>query len=166
VDLSDPSSSITLVCALAMIIGVFGVVVPMLPGLLLCWASVLAWAVLAADGGGRWVALGIATVVAAAGITLKYLWPGRNLKRSEVPNRSLLAGGVLGAIGFFLIPVIGLPIGFVVGIWAAERMRLGTFEAAWPSTKHALKAAGLAMLIELGAAGTIAATWVVALVVT
>jgi uncharacterized protein len=166
VDLSEPSSSITLICAIAMVVGVFGVVIPMLPGLLLCWAAVLAWAVLAADGWGRWVELGVATLIAIAGITLKYLWPGRNLKRSEVPSRSLLLGGLLGVVGFFLIPVVGLPIGFVAGIFLAERMRLGTNEAAWPSTKHAVKAAGLAMLIELTAAGLIAASWVLTLVVT
>jgi len=150
-----------------MIVGVFGVVVPMLPGLLLCWLSVIVWAIFGgADGWGRWVAVAVATLIAAAGITLKYLWPGRNLKRSDVPNRSLLAGGLLGIVGFFLIPVVGLPIGFIVGIWVAERMRLGAFDAAWPSTKHALKAAGLAMLIELTAAVTIAVTWAVTLVVT
>lgn len=163
VDLSDSQSSITLICGLAIVVGILGVVVPMLPGLLLCWLGVLAWAVLAADGWSRWVVLAVATLLAGAGTLVKYLWPGRNLKRGGVPTLSLLAGGVLGLIGFFVIPVVGLVIGFVLGLWLAERMRLGDSRRAWPSTKHALKAVGLSMLIELAAALGVAATWLLGL---
>ena len=60
----------------------------------------------------------------------------------------------------------GLVIGFVLGVWVAERARLGDFGKAWPSTKHALKAAGLAMLIELATALSIAGVWVLGLTVT
>jgi hypothetical protein len=54
----------------------------------------------------------------------------------------------------------------VLGVWLAERIRLGDARQAWPSTKHALKAAGLAMLIELGAGLFILASWLVGLAVT
>ncbi|HEX2358010.1 MAG TPA: DUF456 family protein, partial [Micromonosporaceae bacterium] len=60
-------------------------------------------------------------------------------------------------------PVVGLVIGFVLGVWLAERVRLGDARRAWPSTKHALKAAGLAMLIELGAGLTILVIWLAGL---
>ncbi len=166
-DLSDTGSTITILCGVAMVVGVLGVIIPMLPGLVLCWIAVAVWAIFAGvESGGRWVVLAIATMLAALGIVVKYAWPGRNLKRSGVPNMSLLAGGVLGLIGFFVIPVVGLFIGFVLGVWLAERFRLGDFQKAWPSTKHALKAAGLAMLIELATALAIAATWVAGLVAT
>jgi hypothetical protein len=97
---------------------------------------------------------------------VKYAWPGRNLKRTGVPNRSLITGGVLGLPGFFLIPVIGLFIGFVLGLWLAERIRLGGWKPAWPSTKHALQAVGLSMLIELAAGLIIGTVWVVGLLTT
>jgi len=167
VDLSDTGSSITVISTIAMVVGVLGVIIPMVPGLVLCWLAVAVWAIFGdVESAGRWVVLAIATMVAALGIVVKYAWPGRNLKRSGVPSLSLLAGGVLGLIGFFVIPVVGLPIGFVLGVWVAERMRLGDFAKAWPSTKHALKAAGLAMLIELATALSIAAIWVAGLVST
>ena len=57
-------------------------------------------------------------------------------------------------------------IGFVLGVWLAERARLGDARLAWPSTKHALRAAGLAMLIELAAAVGVALTWAVGLAAT
>lgn len=165
-DVTDTGSSITVICAIAMVVGVLGVIIPMVPGLVLCWAAVAVWAIFGAEGAGRWLVLGIATVVAALGIVVKYAWPGRNLKRAAVPTLTLLAGGALGLVGFFLIPVVGLPVGFVLGVFLAERIRLGDFAKAWPSTKHALKAAGLAMLIELATALAIATIWVTGLIAT
>jgi uncharacterized protein len=166
VDLTDMDSTVTLLCGLAIAAGVVGVVVPVLPGLLLCWLGVLAWAVFADGGWVKWLVFAVVTGLAAAGTVVKYLWPGRNLKRSGVPNRTLLAGGVLGLVGFFVIPIVGLVLGFVLGVWLAERVRLGDNQRAWPSTVYALKAAGLSMLIELAAALAIAATWGVGLLAT
>lgn len=166
-DLGDSGSSITFICALAMIVGVLGVIIPMVPGVVLCWASTIVWAIFGGVGSaGRWVVVAIATVVALLGLVAKYAWPGRNLKRSGVPGLTLLAGGALGLVGFFVIPIVGLPIGFILGVYLAEWKRMGDSKAAWPSTKSALKAAGLSMLIELSTALVIAGTWVVGLLAT
>lgn len=158
-DPTDINSTVTLICGLAILVGIVGVVVPVLPGLVLCWVSVLAWTLLAHAGPGRWAVLAVATVILAMGIVVKYVLPGRSLKNAGVPNRSLLAGGALGAVGFFVIPVVGLFLGFVLGIYLAEQVRLRSSGPAWQSTRHALKAAGLSVLIEGLAALGIAATW-------
>ena len=63
-------------------------------------------------------------------------------------------------------PVLGAFLGFVLGIYLAERIKLGAHAAAWPSTKHALKAVGLAMVIELFTGLAIATTWVISVAAT
>jgi uncharacterized protein len=135
-------------------------VIPVLPGLVLCYGAVLAWAIFADAGWGKWLVLGIATFWAVVGTVVKYAWPGRRMKQAGVPNWSILAGVGLGIVGFFVIPLVGLPVGFVAGIWLAEWARLNDPKKAWPSTVHALKATGLAMLVELAAGVLIAVTWV------
>jgi len=149
-------------CALAMVVGVIGVVVPVLPGLILCWATAVIWAAVT-DGPGwvRWLVVGLATVWVIVGTAVKYAWPGRRMKTAGVPTSTLFAGVALGLIGFFVIPVVGLPLGFVGGVWLAEARRTGGFDKAWPSTKAALLGTGLSMLVELGAALLVAATWAV-----
>ena len=101
-------------------------IVPVLPGLMLSWAGVLVWAIFADRGWGKWVVFGVATAIAVVGMVIKYAWPGRNLKRNGVPNLSLFVGGVLGIIGFFVVPVIGLLLGFVLGVYLSERIRLSS----------------------------------------
>ena len=164
-DLSDSGTTVNLVAGLVILLGVLGVIIPVLPGLLLCWAGVLFWALLSDAGNGRWVVLGLATLVALAGTVVKYLWPGQRLKSTGVPTMSMLAGGVLGLIGFFVVPVVGLVLGFILGLWLAERVRLGPGQA-WPSTKSALGAVGLALLVELAAALAVAVVWVFGLLAT
>jgi uncharacterized protein YqgC (DUF456 family) len=164
-DLGDSGGTITVISGIAIVVGVLGVLIPVLPGLLLCWLGVLLWAVLGDAGGGRWVVLALATVVAVAGTVIKYLWPGRRLKTTGVPTSSLVAGGVLGLIGFFVVPVVGLVLGFVLGVWLAERARLGPGRA-WPSTKQALAAVGLSMLVEFTVAIAIAVIWALGVLAT
>jgi uncharacterized protein YqgC (DUF456 family) len=147
------------------VVGLLGVVVPVLPGLLLVWGAVAVWAVVQQDL-TAWVALGVATVFLVAGSVAKYLLPGRRLRASGVPWRSLALGGVLGVVGFFVVPVLGLLIGFVLGVYLAELARLHDRRAAWPSTRAALVATGWSMLIELFSGLLMASTWVVAVLVS
>lgn len=163
-ELTGVEQVVTVLAGLAMVLGVLGVIVPVLPGLLLCWAGVLAWALFGGAGSGRWLVLALATGLALAGTVVKYAWPGRNLRRAGIPNRTLLVGGLLGLVGFFVIPVVGLVVGFVLGVWLAERLRLGSSQLAWPATWQAVRAAGLAVLIELAAAIGIAGIWVAGLI--
>ncbi len=142
----------------AIVVGLVGIVVFVVPGLLIVWAAVLVWA-LFEQTLLAWGVLAVATVVALAGTVVKYLLPGQRMRDAGVPGRSIVLGAVLGFVGFFLIPVVGLFIGFILGIFLAERIRLGGHGGAWPSTVHALKAVGLSILIELLAGLLIAASW-------
>jgi uncharacterized protein YqgC (DUF456 family) len=147
----------------AILAGLLGVLLPVVPGLLLCWAAVLVWALVDRTA-AAWAVLAVATVLFAASQVVKYLVPGRRLRSAGVPWGSLAAGGVLAVVGFFLIPVVGAVLGFVGGVYGAERLRLGAHAAAWPSTVRALQAVGLSVLIELGAGLLIAAAWLAAVV--
>jgi uncharacterized protein YqgC (DUF456 family) len=157
-------SGLEVLVALAIAVGLVGVLVPVLPGSLLVAAAVLLWATEKADATG-WVVAIVAVALLAAGAVVKYLVPGRRLQRAGVPPGTLLLGGALGVLGFFVVPIIGLPLGFVLGVYLSEWRRRGHREA-WPATVHALKAVGLGILIELGFGILAAATWAVGVVLT
>jgi uncharacterized protein YqgC (DUF456 family) len=148
-----------LLTGLAIAVGLVGIVVPVLPGSVLVLVAILVWAVLAATATG-WAVFAVATLLLAAGAVVKYAVPGRRLKADGVPNSTLLYGGVLGVVGFFVIPVVGLLIGFVLGVYLAELRRVGR-ALAWPTTRSALRAVGVSILIELGAGLLAALTWLV-----
>ena len=149
---------ITLICGFAIFVGVIGTVLPVLPGGVLIAVAVLVWAIVVQTLTG-WLVLAAVVLLITAGAVLKYLTAGKKMVSSGVPNMSLVAGGLLGIVGFFLIPVIGLLVGFIVGLGAAEYRRLGDWRAARSSSLTALGAVGIGILVELGAALLAAATW-------
>jgi len=156
------ASTLTVLAGLIIVIGLAGIVVPFLPGLPLVWGGVLLWALGRHDAAG-WLTLAVATGLLALGTIAKYLLPGRRLREAGVPGASLVAGGVLGVVGFFVVPVIGAVLGFVLGVYLSERIRLGG-GGAGASTRRALAAVGWSVAIELLAGLLIATTWVAALV--
>lgn len=158
-------SPLDLLVALAILVGLVGVIVPVLPGVLLVWAAVVVWSSERQDPTG-WLVLAVATVVLALGQVAKYVLPGRRLSRAGVPTSTTLAGAALGLVGFFVVPVLGLPLGFVLGVYLRERARLHRHDLALVSTRQALHAAGWSVLIELGTGLLIAATWVIGVVIS
>jgi uncharacterized protein YqgC (DUF456 family) len=155
----------TVIAALLVIAGLVGIILPVVPGLLLVLAGIAVWAVPRGDAVG-WTVLGVATAIIVLGSIAQYLLPGRRLKASGVPNRTIAAGVVLGIIGFFVVPVVGLFLGFVLGVYLAELARLRRHEAAWPSTRRALAAVGWSILIELATGLIAVAVWIGAIVLT
>ncbi|MCI0685959.1 MAG: DUF456 domain-containing protein [Sporichthyaceae bacterium] len=146
------------------LIGLLGVVIPVLPGLWPCWLALLIWALFESSVAG-WVVFGIATGLMVLSQIVKFVVPGKRMRDAGVPWRSMAVGGILGIVGFFLIPVVGLFLGFPLGVYLAERLRLGDHDRARASTVHAVKAMGLSILIELAAGLLMAVTWGIALVV-
>jgi len=144
--------------ALAILVGLLGTVVPILPGALLVAGAIAVWAFLTTGTTALAIALGALAIV-AAGQVLKYLVPGKQLKASGVPTWVLLAGAGGAVVGFFVIPVVGLVVGFVGGVFLAEALRLRTFTQAWPTTKQAMKSTGWSVLIEFGSCLLAAALW-------
>jgi uncharacterized protein YqgC (DUF456 family) len=150
--------------AIAIAVGLVGILLPILPGSVLVLAAIAVWA---SEVGGNtaWLVFAVATTFLAFGTIVKYAVPGRRLQVSGIPASTQWVGALGAVVGFFVVPVVGLFLGFVVGVYAAERHRVGA-RAAWPSTKAALRAVGLSILIELAAATLAAAVWVVGVVVT
>ena len=151
---------VELLVGLVILVGLVGIVVPILPGSILILGAVLVWS---ADQGARsaWLVFALVTTLLMVGAIVKYVVPGRGLRTAGVPNRTILLGGLLGIIGFFVLPVVGLVLGFVLGVYLSELQRVG-HDQAWPSTVAAVKAAGLSILVELAAALAAAGVWLVA----
>ncbi|MGV9822629.1 DUF456 domain-containing protein [Nocardia xishanensis] len=153
------------VIGLLILVGLVGIIVPILPGVILVFGAILAWAIMT-GGASAWAVFAISTVFLVVSGIVKYTWPGRKMKDAGVSNRALFLGAVLGVVGFFVIPIVGLFVGFVLGVYLSELQRLGHNQPAWQATKHALKGVGLSMLIELLGALLATATWLVGLTLT
>src|SRR6476469_10121915 len=136
-----------IVTGLLMLVGLVGIVVPVLPGLLLVWLATALWAF---DHRNRWswVVFALCGVVYAVGVVTQYLVPGRRRKDAGVKTSTLFLAVVLAIVGFFVIPLVGAPSGFVLGVFVVELGRQRDARVAWRSTIKALKEVMMSIGIE------------------
>ncbi|MEW2548469.1 DUF456 domain-containing protein [Streptomyces sp. NPDC047002] len=148
---------------LVMLLGLVGVLTPGVPGQAIVWAAVLWWA-LSDVSRAAWVVLMAATALLLVNQALRPLLPSRRPGRAGAPRRTLAVGGAWAVAGFFVLPVVGGVVGFVGGVYGAERHRLGGHGNGWGATRAVLRGPGLPLLVELYACLLAVAAWLVVLV--
>jgi uncharacterized protein YqgC (DUF456 family) len=158
-------SGLELVVALVMVAGLVGIVVPILPGLVLIAGAAGVWA-LSDPQAARWLVAGGVAAIALAATLAAAVLPARRASAAGAPRSSLFAGAAGMVAGFVMIPVIGALLGFPVGIYAAELVRLRDGRAARDTTVAALRGVGIGIAIQLVAGVTMIGIWVVAVVIT
>ena len=154
---------VSVITGVLLVIGALGTIFPILPGSILVIIGLLIWAIVIGGPVG-WTVFGIGLLLSGSGMAASALLTGKRLKQREIPNRSILTGAVVGVVGAFVIPVVGLLLGFVLGLYASEWYRLRDPKQAWDASGVAMKSVGLGMLIEFACAGTAIAVWIVGLV--
>ncbi len=156
----DPLAEIGI--GVVIVIGLLGIVVPVLPGLVMVVVAIFVWAFV--EGGTlAWVVAFLALALGAVGTFIKYSVPKRRLNESGVRNTTLVLATLVAIVGLFVIPVIGAPVGFVATVYLTERARGGR-EEAWPRTRESLRAVATSIGIELATGLVIAAIWFAAVV--
>ena len=146
--------------AAAMAVGLVGTVIPVMPGLVIMWAAALVYGLVAGFGAVGIVAFATITVLLLGGIVISYVVPHRAGVRGGVPKTSLRLGIAGAIVGFFVIPVLGLPIGGVLGVMAGEYQRLGDRAAAWRTTRTVVVGFIKAALVEVLTGLAILAVWI------
>lgn len=150
------------VAVVSILIGVVGIVLPILPGMIWVWLSVLAFA---------WITdfqiitpiwfvflSLIALITGTANIWLPYL----GAKKSGAAKRAIFLGVVGAILGTFLIPIplIGTVIGYAIGIFAGELLKHRDAEAALKASLGGVAGWGVATVVELAGALTILVVFV------
>ncbi|MGJ7441555.1 DUF456 domain-containing protein [Aquipuribacter sp. MA13-6] len=146
---------------LVMLVGLAGIIIPVLPGLGLINAAVLVWALLEQSPYG-WVALAVCLLLWGTAFLLQYLVPGKRLVDAGVPTWVIVVAGLAGVVGFFVIPVLGLPLFFVGTIYLVQSLRAKHLGRSVASTWQAVIAVGISQLIELTGGMLCVATYVIA----
>ncbi|WP_194784733.1 DUF456 domain-containing protein [Actinomyces haliotis] len=148
----------TVIVGLVILVGLGGALTQLYPGPLVVLAAVAVWAVVTGGPWG-WGVLAVSALAIAGTAVGKYLLMGRHLKGAGVPGTSMLVGGIFGILGFFVVPVVGLPLGFTLGVYLWETARQGSERAGRSAAWAAVKAQGLAILLELAGCLVATAAW-------
>ncbi len=138
------------VALVVMFIGLLGVLLPLIPGVALIWATALVYAI--AEGFDKVdpITMVVLSLIALPGITADIWVSNLGAKMGGASLWGILASLVGGVVGFIAFSVPGALIGSLVGLLGVELLRAGDW-------RQALKASGglivgwlLSTLLQLG----------------
>ena len=138
---------VTRVAGLLLAVAAIGAVYPGLPGSGLAIVTLLAWAWIMGSS-AAWTAAVIGALLAGIGWSASAVLTERKLRQHQIPKRSIAVATASAVVGMFLIPVVGVFVGFGCGLLVSEYVRRRDFRASLTANAAALKAAGVGVLVE------------------
>jgi len=156
----DTDILITVLAGILLVVAAVGTIYPILSGSLIAIVTLLLWA-WAMGSWPAWVAAIVGALICVVGWSASAVLTGRKLKQLQVPRWSILVAVVGGVVGMFLIPVVGLFVGFGVALLLSEWVRHGDLRQAWHYSVQTLKATGTGVLVEFLLVCLAASVWTV-----
>jgi hypothetical protein len=106
-----------------MLFGLFGLVIPVVPGLVIIWVAALGYGIAAGFGTLGWIMFAIISLLMVAGSVIDNVLMGTQARQSGASWVSIVAALVFGLAGNFVLPVIGGLIAALVALFVAEWIR-------------------------------------------
>ncbi len=151
----------TVLVLLAMLVGLVGTLVPILPGVALMWVAAVAYGFAVGFDVLAIVVLVAVTALTTGAIVVGVALPKRAATASGASTRSQLAAAIGAVIGFFVIPIVGLVVGALVGLGIGEYAEKRDWPAARASTIAVAKGFGVSTLLQFAIGFVILGVWIV-----
>ena len=111
---------ITVLLGMTMLVGLAGIILPVLPDVILIWGSALLYGLLIGWGRyGGWLFAGI-SVLALVGLVADAWVSGMGARKGGASFWSSLGGVITGVIGLFVGGPLGLIVGMLLGVFVIE----------------------------------------------
>lgn len=134
------------------LLGIAGIIVPILPGTILVWLTVLVYAWATSFATLTPTIFVLITLVALVTGSANLWLPLLGAQRSGAAKRALFLGLVGAIIGTFIVPLVGTIIGYALGILLGEFLKHQDLNLALRASLGGLAGWGVATVVELGGA--------------
>jgi uncharacterized protein YqgC (DUF456 family) len=106
-----------------MLFGLFGLVIPVVPGLVIIWVAALGYGIASGFGTLGWIMFAIISLLMVAGSVIDNVLMGTQARQSGASWVSIAAALIFGLAGNFVLPVIGGLIAALLALFIAEWIR-------------------------------------------
>ena len=145
------------IALLFILIGLIGIILPILPGTLLIWLAVLAYAIVEGFEAIDWYTFSIITIIALVTGTADLWLSLLGSKKGGASWEAMVVGVIGGIAGFFLLgsllPIVGNLIGGIVGysigVLIGQYLKHREWKIAAKATAGGLIGWGIATVIQI-----------------
>ena len=140
-----------------MLIGLIGILVPILPGILLIWLTALAYAIVDGFQAIDWITFILLTIIATITGTADLWLSLLGAKTGGAAKRAMFLGVIGGVLGFFLLgavlPVVGTLfggiIGSAIGVLLGQYLKFQDWNVALKASIGGVVGWGIATVVQL-----------------
>ncbi len=164
-------TTIQIVTAIIMVLGLFSLIIPGIPGLTIIWLASLVFMLLTGFSWQAWVVFAFMTLFMLAGNISDNLLMGAGARKQGASWLAIgvaLAAGVVGTfllaagvVGTFLLPPFGGLVAALVGLFIVEYVRLKDWQKALDSAGSMAMGCGWAVALRFAVGVLMIALWVI-----
>jgi hypothetical protein len=133
---------------LFMLVGLFGLIIPIFPGLVVIWLAALGYGVAQGFGTLGWVVFGVISLLMVAGSLADNLMMGAGARQGGASWGTILVALAAGVLGTVFFPPIGGIIAAPLAILALEYYRLRDWGKAWQALRGLATGWGLSFIVR------------------
>ena len=147
-----------------LLVGLFGLLIPVFPGLLVMWMATLFYALLESAAGRMawidWTLFGLITILMIVGNVIDNIIIARNMRGKAIPWSSIALAYLAGLIAsVFLTPIVGI-LASPLALFGAEWLRLHRGRLAFASAKSYMVAWGWSFAAVFGIGVLMVVLWI------
>jgi len=152
-------TTITILIALTMLFGLFGLVVPIFPGNVIMWIAALIYGLVFGFDTLGGVMFSIITMLMLIAAAADNFLMGAKAREKGADWGSIILALIAGVIGTIVLPPIGGLIAAPLVLYLMELQRLGDAQEARALVKALLTGWGLAFIVRFGLGVIMLALW-------
>jgi uncharacterized protein YqgC (DUF456 family) len=155
------ADAIFVITLIIMLVGLFGLLVPIFPGIVVIWLATLGYGVVTGFNTLGWVAFGVLTVLMITGATIDNVLMGAGARKGGASWLSIGLGMVAGIIGTILFPPFGGLIAAPLVVWLLEYLRLRDVSKSFASLRGLAIGWGASFVVRFLIGLAMIAIWLV-----
>lgn len=155
------SASIFGVTLVIMVIGLFGLIVPIFPGLTVIWLAALAYGVVTGFTTLGWVVFAVVTILFAIGAVIDNVMMGAKAHKEGASWSTLILGMLAGIVGTIVLPPFGGFIAAPLLILLLEYRLQGDFRKALETLRGLAVGWGSAFVVRFFIGAAMIGLWLI-----
>lgn len=142
--------TLQLVVLAVMLFGLFGLIIPILPGLVIIWVAALVYGIVTGFTWTSGIILAVMTVLMAVGSVIDNVIMGAKARQTGASWLAIGAALGAGILGSLIFPPFGGFIAALLALFAVEYHRLQDVQKAVDSTRSMAIGCGWAAIVRFG----------------
>jgi uncharacterized protein len=143
----------------AMLFGLFALMIPIIPGIIIIWLAALVYGIVAGFGVAGIIIFILLTLMMLGSIILDEVIIGASARAQGASWVAVLVATVAGVVGTFLLPPFDRLLGALIGIFLVEIIRVKDLRTALRSTKGVALGCGGAVLAKMALGAAMIGLW-------